>query len=117
MLVALKMGLYGFIRFCLPLFPHAVRAAAPIIVILSVIGVIYAALVAAMQTDLKRLIAYSSISHIGVIMLAIFSLTTIGISGASIQMVSHTITTGALFIILACLYARRGTTGSPTTAA
>ena len=109
MLVALKMGLYGFIRFCLPLFPHAVRDAAPIIVFLSVIGVIYAALVAAMQTDLKRLIAYSSISHIGVIMLAIFSLTSIGISGATIQMVSHTFTTGALFLILAFLYARRGT--------
>ena len=71
------------------------------------IGVIYAALVAAMQTDLKRLIAYSSVSHIGVIMLAIFALTSIGISGAVIQMVSHTITTGALFIILAGLYARR----------
>ena len=109
MLVALKMGLYGFIRFCLPLFPNAVRDAAPVIVFLAVIGVIYAALVAAMQTDLKRLIAYSSVSHIGVIMLAIFGLTTIGISGAVIQMVSHTITTGALFIILACLYARRGT--------
>ncbi|MBV9852334.1 MAG: NADH-quinone oxidoreductase subunit M [Armatimonadetes bacterium] len=109
MLVALKMGLYGFIRFCLPLFPIAVRDAAPVIVTLSVIGVIYAALVAAMQTDLKRLIAYSSVSHIGVIMLAIFGLNTIGISGAVIQMVSHTITTGALFIILGGLYARRGT--------
>ncbi len=108
MLVALKMGLYGFIRFCLPLFPHAVQEAAPVIVTLSVIGVIYAALVAAMQTDLKRLIAYSSVSHIGVIMLAIFGLTSISLSGAVIQMVSHTITTGALFILLAGLYARRG---------
>jgi NADH-quinone oxidoreductase subunit M len=102
------MGLYGFIRFCLPLFPHAVSEAAPVIVTLSVIGVIYAALVAAMQTDLKRLIAYSSVSHIGVIMLAIFGLTSISLSGAVIQMVSHTITTGALFILLAGLYARRG---------
>jgi NADH-quinone oxidoreductase subunit M len=107
MLVALKMGLYGFIRFCLPLFPHAVQEAAPVIVTLSVIGVIYAALVAAVQTDLKRLIAYSSVSHVGVIMLAIFGLTTISLSGAVIQMVSHTITTGALFILLAGLYARR----------
>ena len=106
-LIALKMGLYGFIRFCLPLFPHAVEAAAPIIIVLSVIGVIYAALVAAMQTDLKRLIAYSSISHIGVIMLGIFTLTSIGMSGAVIQMVSHTITTGALFILIGGLYARR----------
>lgn len=106
-LVALKMGLYGFIRFCLPLFPGAVALCAPIIIAISVIGIIYAALVAAMQTDLKRLVAYSSISHIGVIMLAIFTLTSIGIAGAVIQMVSHTITTGALFIILGGLYARR----------
>ena len=106
-LIALKMGLYGFIRFCLPLFPHAVVAAAPIIIILAVIGVIYAALVAAMQTDLKRLLAYSSVSHIGVIMLGIFTLTAIGMSGAVIQMVSHTITTGALFILIGGLYARR----------
>ena len=106
-LIALKMGLYGFIRFCLPLFPHAVQEAAPIIIILTVIGVIYAALVAAMQTDLKRLIAYSSVSHIGVIMLGIFTLTAIGMSGAVIQMVSHTITTGALFILIGGLYARR----------
>jgi len=106
-LIALKMGLYGFIRFCLPLFPHAVQVAAPIIITLAVIGVIYAALVAAMQTDLKRLIAYSSISHIGVIMLGIFTLTAIGMSGAVIQMVSHTITTGALFILIGGLYARR----------
>jgi NADH-quinone oxidoreductase subunit M len=106
-LIALKMGLYGFIRFCLPLFPHAVQVAAPIIIVLAVIGVIYAALVAAMQTDLKRLIAYSSISHIGVIMLGIFTLTAIGMSGAVIQMVSHTITTGALFILIGGLYARR----------
>jgi NADH-quinone oxidoreductase subunit M len=108
-LVALKMGLYGFIRFCLPLFPHAVQTAAPVIVTLAVIGVIYAALSAAVQKDLKRLIAYSSISHVGVIMLAIFGLTAAGISGAVIQMFSHTFTTGALFILAYYLYARRGT--------
>ena len=107
-LVALKMGLYGFIRFCLPLFPYAVKVSAPIIIILAVIGVIYAALVAAMQTDLKRLLAYSSVSHIGVIMLGIFALTSVGLSGSVVQMVSHTITTGALFILVAGLYARRG---------
>ncbi len=106
-LVALKMGIYGFIRFCLPLFPNAVKDCAPVIITLAVIGVIYAALVAAMQTDLKRLIAYSSISHIGVIMLGVFTLTAIGMDGAVIQMVSHTFTTGALFIILGALYARR----------
>ena len=106
-LVALKMGIYGFIRFCLPLFPYAVKACAPVIITLAVIGIIYAALVAAMQTDLKRLIAYSSISHIGVIMLGVFALTSIGMDGAVVQMVSHTFTTGALFIILGALYARR----------
>ena len=106
-LVALKMGIYGFIRFCLPLFPNAVKDCAPVIITLAVIGVIYAALVAAMQTDLKRLIAYSSISHIGVIMLGVFALTSIGMEGAVVQMVSHTFTTGALFIILGSLYARR----------
>jgi NADH-quinone oxidoreductase subunit M len=107
-LVALKMGLYGFVRFCIPLFPHATVAAAPVIVVLGVIGVVYAAIVAAIQTDLKRLIAYSSISHVGVIVLAIFGLTAIGISGGVVQMVSHTITTGALFILIGILFARRG---------
>jgi NADH-quinone oxidoreductase subunit M len=109
MLVALKMGLYGFIRFCLPMFPHAVQEAAPVIVTLAVIGVIVTALSAAVQTDLKRLIAYSSVSHIGVIMLAIFGLTAAGLTGAVIQMVSHTFTTGALFILGYYLYAQRGT--------
>lgn len=108
MLVALKMGLYGFIRFCLPLFPHAVHDSAPVIITFSVIGVIYAAWVAAMQTDLKRLLAYSSISHVGVIMLAIFALNGIGIAGAVIQMVAHTLTMGALFILVYGLYERRG---------
>ncbi|MGO8673445.1 MAG: complex I subunit 4 family protein [Capsulimonadaceae bacterium] len=107
MLVALKMGLYGFIRFCIPLFPHAVQESAPLITILSVVGVVWAAWVAAMQPDLKRLLAYSSISHVGVIMLAIFALNYVGISGALIQMVSHTITMGALFILVGGLYARR----------
>lgn len=108
MLVSLKMGLYGFIRFCLPLFPHAVHTAAPLITTLSVIGVIYAAWIAAMQTDLKRLLAYSSISHVGVIMLAIFALNGTGVAGAVIQMVAHTITMGALFIVVYGLYERRG---------
>ena len=106
-LVALKMGLYGFIRFCLPLFPNAVHTVGPIIIVLSVIGVIYAAFVASVQSDLKRLLAYSSVSHVGVIMLAIFGVSAIGINGALLQMASHTITTGALFIIVGGLYARR----------
>jgi len=107
-LIALKMGIYGFIRFSLPLFPNATHVAAPIIEILGVIGVIYAALIACMQTDIKRLIAYSSISHVGVIIVAVFSLTAAGISGAVIQMVSHTVTTGALFLLAGLLFARRG---------
>jgi NADH-quinone oxidoreductase subunit M len=107
-LVALKMGLYGFIRFCLPLFPNATHVAAPIIEILGVIGVVYAAFIACMQTDIKRMIAYSSISHVGVIVVAIFSLTASGINGAVIQMFSHTITTGALFLLAGLLFARRG---------
>ncbi len=107
-LVALKMGLYGFIRFCLPLFPHAVQECAPVIVALAVIGVIVAALTASVQTDMKRLLAYSSVSHIGVIMLAIFGLTAAGISGSVIQMFSHTLTTGALFIIVSLIAVRRG---------
>ena len=108
-LVALKMGVYGFIRFCLPLFPNATHEAAPIIEILGVIGVIYAAFIACMQTNIKRLIAYSSISHIGVIVVAIFSLTSAGLAGAVVQMFSHTITTGALFLLGGFLFARRGT--------
>jgi NADH-quinone oxidoreductase subunit M len=106
-LVALKMGLYGFIRFCLPLFPNAVVLLAPYIIFLAVVGVVYAAIIASMQTDLKRLVAYSSVSHVGVILLAIFTFTGMGISGAVLQMVSHTITTGALFILVGALYARR----------
>jgi NADH-quinone oxidoreductase subunit M len=108
-LVALKMGIYGFIRFSLPLFPNASHEAAPVIEILAVIGVIYAAIIASVQTDIKRLIAYSSISHIGVVVVAVFSLTTAGIDGAVIQMVSHTITTGALFLLGGLLFARSGT--------
>lgn len=107
-LVALKMGLYGFIRFNVALFPNATAEMAPIIIALAVIGVIYAALVAAVQTDLKRLVAYSSISHIGVIVLAIFALTPAGWTGAVIQMVAHTFTVGALFILVGYLYERRG---------
>ncbi|HEY3331600.1 MAG TPA: NADH-quinone oxidoreductase subunit M [Capsulimonadaceae bacterium] len=107
-LVALKMGLYGFMRFNVALFPNATAECAPVIIVLGVIGVIYAALVASVQTDVKRLIAYSSISHIGVIVLAIFGLTAAGWTGAVVQMISHTFTTGALFILASFLYVRRG---------
>ena len=101
-LVALKMGSLRLYSLLPALFPFAVKACAPVIITLAVIGVIYAALVAAMQTDLKRLIAYSSISHIGVIMLGVFALTSIGLSGSVVQMVSHTITTGRVVYFDRC---------------
>lgn len=107
-LVALKMGIYGFMRFNVALFPTATAEMAPIIITLAVIGVIYGALVAAVQTDLKRLVAYSSISHLGVIVLSVFALTPAGWTGAVIQMISHTFTTGALFMLTGYLYERRG---------
>jgi NADH-quinone oxidoreductase subunit M len=106
-LVALKMGLYGFMRFNVGLFPNATLVCAPYIVAFAVIGVIAAALIASVQPNMKRLIAYSSVSHIGVIVLAIFALTPTSWTGATIQMVSHTFTVGGLFLLLSCLYLRR----------
>jgi NADH-quinone oxidoreductase subunit M len=107
--VLLKMGTYGFIRFCLPLFPQAAAAAVPVISALAVVGIIYGALVALVQTDVKRLVAYSSVSHLGFVMLGIFALNQQGISGGIIQMVNHGLSTGALFAIVGMLYERRHT--------
>ncbi len=104
-----KTGAYGFLRFCLPLFPQAAHQAAPIIETLAVIGILYCAVQALIQTDFKRLLAYSSISHLGVVMLGIFALNTQGIDGAVLQMVNHGITTGALFLIAGYIEARTGT--------
>lgn len=106
-----KTGAYGFIRFCLPLFPNAVRQAAPIIETLAVIGILYCAVQTLVQTDFKRLLAYSSVSHMGVILLGIFALNAQGLDGAVLQMVNHGITTGALFLI-AGLIAERANTRS-----
>jgi NADH-quinone oxidoreductase subunit M len=107
--VIIKMGAYGFIRFSFELFPQASVDMAPIMMVLAVIGIIYGAIVAAMQTDLKRVIAYSSVAHMGFVVLGIFSLTVIGLDGAVFTMLSHPLTTGALFLIVGMLYERRHT--------
>ncbi|MCL4507856.1 MAG: NADH-quinone oxidoreductase subunit M [Chloroflexi bacterium] len=107
--VLLKMGAYGLIRFNLALFPDASRLLAPLMMVLGVIGIIYGAIVAFAQTDAKRLVAYSSISHMGYIVLGIFSLNQLGVQGALLQMVNHGISTGGLFLIVGFLYERRHT--------
>jgi NADH-quinone oxidoreductase subunit M len=107
--VLLKMGTYGFLRFNLPLFPEITLAAAPWMAALAVIGIIYGAFVSYSQRDLKKLVAYSSVSHLGFVMLGIFALNAQGISGAILQMVNHGLSTGALFLIVGMLYERRHT--------
>jgi NADH-quinone oxidoreductase subunit M len=107
--VIIKMGAYGFIRFSFELFPQASVDMAPIMLVLALIGIIYGAIVAAMQTDLKRVIAYSSVAHMGFVVLGIFSLSVIGIDGAAFTMLSHPLTTGALFLVVGMLYERRHT--------
>ena len=105
-----KLGTYGFFRFCLALFPAAVPTFAPYLVGLGVISIIYGALVATVQRDAKRVIAYSSISHLGFVVLGLFSLTPQGLEGALIQQINHGITSGALFLLIGMIYERRGTT-------
>jgi NADH-quinone oxidoreductase subunit M len=107
--VMLKMGTYGFLRFAIPLFPGAAVEAAPLFMALAVIGIIYGALVAMVQPDLKRLIAYSSVSHLGFVMLGIFALDPQGIEGAIYQMIGHGLSTGALFLLVGIIYLRRHT--------
>jgi NADH-quinone oxidoreductase subunit M len=103
-----KVGTFGMIRLCLPLFPDAARWATPGIIVLAVIGVIYGALVAIGQRDVMRLIAYTSVSHFGIIVLGIFAMTTQGQSGATLYMVNHGFTTAALFLIAGMMIRRRG---------
>ncbi|MGQ9819157.1 MAG: complex I subunit 4 family protein [Candidatus Kapaibacteriales bacterium] len=105
--ILLKMGTYGLIRFNLQLFPNASIFYAPYFAILAVIGILYGALVSAVQTDVKRLVAFSSVSHLGFVVLGIFSLTTEGLQGAIIQMVNHGLSTGMLFLSVGILYERR----------
>ena len=107
--VLLKMGTYGFLRFNLPLFPQATIQAAPVMATLAVIGIIYGAFVAYTQKDVKKLVAYSSVSHLGFVMLGIFALTTQSVAGGILQMVNHGLSTGALFLIVGMLYERRHT--------
>jgi NADH-quinone oxidoreductase subunit M len=105
--VMLKMGAFGILHYCLPLFPSAARSCAPWIVVLAIIGIIYGALVAMVQPDMKKLVAYSSVSHLGFVVLGIFSFTQLGLDGAVYQMLNHGISTGALFAIVGLLYERR----------
>ncbi len=107
--VLLKMGTYGFIRFAMPLFPLASHAMGPTIAIFAIIGIIYGAYCAWVQKDVKKLVAYSSVSHLGFVMLGIFSITQQGVSGAIFQMVNHGISTGALFLLVGVIYERRHT--------
>lgn len=107
--VLLKTGVYGMLRFCLPFFPLAAQALAPAICWLSVIAIVYGALTAMAQKDMKRLVAYSSVSHMGFVVLGIFALTMESMQGASLQMINHGISTGGLFLAVGILYERRHT--------
>jgi NADH-quinone oxidoreductase subunit M len=107
--VLLKMGTYGFLRFAIPMFPQAAVDLAPILLVLAVLGITYGAVVAAMQPNLKRIIAYSSIAHLGFVVLGVFAFTSQGVSGGLFTMLSHGLTTGALFLLVGMLYDRRHT--------
>jgi NADH-quinone oxidoreductase subunit M len=107
--ILLKMGTYGYVRFAMPLFPDATVKFMPLLATLAVIGIIYGALVAMMQDDVKKLVAYSSVSHLGFVMLGVFALNLQGMAGGMIQMINHGISTGALFLIVGFIYERRHT--------
>jgi len=107
--VLLKMGTYGLLRFAIPLFPDAAVASAPVMAILAVIGIIFGALVAWVQTDVKKLVAYSSVSHLGFVVLGLFSLTAQGMAGGVFQMLAHGLSTGGLFLLVGIIYERRHT--------
>ncbi len=109
--VTLKMGTYGLLRFCLPLFPNAAAAAVPLLLALAVVGVLYGALLAWAQDDLKKIIAYSSVSHLGFVVLGLFSMQSAAGAGAVLQMVNHGISTGALFLLIGMIYERAHTRG------
>jgi NADH-quinone oxidoreductase subunit M len=107
--IMLKLGTYGLIRVCMPAFPNAFMEFAPYMAVLAVIGIIYGALVAMVQKDVKKLVAYSSVSHLGFVVLGIFALNTVAVQGAIIQMINHGLSTGALFLIVGMIYDRRHT--------
>jgi NADH-quinone oxidoreductase subunit M len=104
--VMLKMGTFGMLHYCLPLFPSAARTCAPWIAVLAIIGIVYGALVSLVQPNMKKLVAYSSVSHLGFVVLGIFSFNQIGVDGAVYQMLNHGISTGALFVLVGLLYER-----------
>jgi NADH-quinone oxidoreductase subunit M len=106
-MLLLKFGIFGLMRFCLPLFPAASRDMAPWIAVLAIVGIIYGALLALAETNLMRLIAYSSVSHVGFMLLGIFTFTQLGTDGAVYQMINHGISTGGLFLIAGLLVQRR----------
>ncbi|SMO43747.1 complex I subunit 4 family protein [Fodinibius sediminis] len=107
--IMLKMGTYGLLRVCLPIFPNAFAEFAPYMGALAVVGIIYGALVAMVQKDVKKLVAYSSVSHLGFVVLGLFAVNTISVQGALLQMVNHGLSTGALFLIVGMIYDRRHT--------
>lgn len=107
--VLLKMGTYGFVRFALPILPDATKQLVVPIVVLSIIGIIYGALVALVQKDMKKLVAYSSVSHLGFVMLGMFALNPVGLQGSVLQMINHGLSTGALFLLVGLIYERRHT--------
>ncbi len=107
--ILLKMGTYGYVRFAMPLFPDATMQFIPFLSVLAVIGIIYGALVAMVQDDVKKLVAYSSVSHLGFVMLGLFALNIQGAAGGMLQMINHGISTGALFLIVGFIYERRHT--------
>jgi NADH-quinone oxidoreductase subunit M len=107
--ILLKMGTYGFLRFAMPLFPEAARTVQPALLVLAAVGIVYGALVAMMQVDIKRLVAYSSVSHLGFVMLGLFSLNVEAFQGSLYQMLNHGLSTGALFLLVGMIYERRHT--------
>jgi NADH-quinone oxidoreductase subunit M len=107
--ILLKMGTYGFLRFAMPLFPEAARTVQPALLVLAAVGIVYGALVAMMQEDIKRLVAYSSVSHLGFVMLGLFSLNVEAFQGSLYQMLNHGLSTGALFLLVGMIYERRHT--------
>jgi NADH-quinone oxidoreductase subunit M len=107
--VMLKLGTYGFIRFGIELFPEAAHHYRHVLIVLAVIGIIYGAIAATMQKDLKRLVAYSSVAHLGFIVLGTFALTTTSMTGSVSQMINHGVSTGALFLLVGMIYERRHT--------
>ena len=107
--VMLKLGTYGFLRFAIPLFPEVAIEATPLFMALAIVGIVYGALVAMVQADLKRLVAYSSVSHLGFVVLGIFALNPQGVDGAIYQMLNHGVSTGGLFLLVGMIYLRRHT--------